>query len=203
MPGITREVGLDADAEPGLLLPPSQALPLQDLADAAAAHGDPFRLAQVGDQAVERPRGERQAEVGRPGQRRPDQRPDLVRRVDRRAARRLALLEPGEAVGVEALEPEPGSLGVQPQPLADLPRLAALGREQHQLRPLDPARAERARPRHPRQLGPLLGAERTDPDRHRRPPGRTPPLSYESYRMHQLSEKSTENQRFRKEIWRM
>src|SRR3954471_20920175 len=49
--GITREVGVDADAEPGLLLPPSQALPLQDLADAAAAHGDPLRLAQVGDQA--------------------------------------------------------------------------------------------------------------------------------------------------------
>ena len=44
-------------------MPPFETFLDEDLADPAAAHGD-APLAQVGDQAVQRPAGERQAEIG-------------------------------------------------------------------------------------------------------------------------------------------
>jgi hypothetical protein len=143
---------------------------LQDLADAAAAHGNPLGFAQVRGQAIERPRRERQAEVGWPRQRCRDHHCDLLRRVGRRPARPLALLEPGEAVGVEALEPEAGRPGMQAQALRDRRRCLPFHGQQHQLRPLDPARAQRPGSCHPRELALLLEAEGTDPDRHGWPP---------------------------------
>jgi hypothetical protein len=62
------EGGVHPLAEPGLLRAPADAFRHQNLIDPAALDGDPLVLGQVRDEAVERPTGKRQPEVGRLGE---------------------------------------------------------------------------------------------------------------------------------------
>src|SRR4051794_41934747 len=66
--------------EPSLFLAPFQPFGEQDLAPPAALHADAL-LAQVGHQAVQGPRRERQAQLGGPRQRRSDNGAALPRGV--------------------------------------------------------------------------------------------------------------------------
>jgi hypothetical protein len=68
VPAFTREVRIDPRTEPGFLLTPLQPFRQQDLADPAALHADTL-LAQMRDQTVQRPTGERQVQISRAAQR--------------------------------------------------------------------------------------------------------------------------------------
>jgi hypothetical protein len=105
-PPFTFELRVYARAEPGFLLPPIQSFGQQNLADPAALHADAL-FAQGSNQAVQRPGGERQAQLGRPAQRGGDDGTALFGCVGRRAPRAHLLLQPGQTLRVEPLEPEP------------------------------------------------------------------------------------------------
>ena len=60
-----RELGVDPLAEPGLLPPPAQTLPEQDLVDPAGPRGDALVLQQVGGEPVQGPRREGQTQAAR------------------------------------------------------------------------------------------------------------------------------------------
>ena len=83
MPPFTLEVRVHARTEPSFLLTPLQPFGQQDLADPAALHADAF-LAQMRDQTVQRPAGERQVQISRPAQRGGNNGTALFGRIGRR-----------------------------------------------------------------------------------------------------------------------
>jgi hypothetical protein len=139
-------------------VPPPEALPEEDLADPAAAHAD-APLGQVGDQAVEGPGRERQAEISGTGQRRVDDGAPLLGGVRRRPSGAHVLFQSLQPAGVEALEPVPRRGAAQVHPGADLGSFETLQRMQDDPRSSHEARTPRARARHPFEPLPLLIAQ--------------------------------------------
>lgn len=168
-PPFTREVRIDPRTEPGLFLPPLEALLDEDLADPTAAHGDAL-LAQVGDQAIQRPAGERQAQSRRPGQGGVDHRAALLGRVGWRSTAAHVLLQPLQPARVEALEPVPHRSPTQVHAGADFRRFQTLERMHDDLGSSHQAGTQGARPRHLPQSLPLLLARRTHANGHGRAP---------------------------------
>jgi hypothetical protein len=142
----------------------------EDLADPAAAHGDAL-LAQVGHQAIQRPAGERQAQIRRAGQGGVDHRAALFGGVGRRPPTAHVLPQPFEPACVEALEPVPHRRAAQLHAGADLRRFQAFQRVQDDPgSPHEPG-TDRSGARHPSQRLALLLAHRTHAQGH----GRAPP----------------------------
>src|SRR3954466_4551497 len=123
-PPFTLELRVHPRPEPSLFLAPLQPLGLQDLAHPAALHADAL-LAQVGHQAVQGPRRERQAQLGGPRQRRSDNRAALLGGVGRRPPRAHLLLQPREAALGEALEQKAHRGARQAHPRRAAPRAPA------------------------------------------------------------------------------
>ena len=140
-----RELGVDPLAEPGLLPPPAQTLPEQDLVDPAAPHGDALVLQQVGGEPVQGPRREGQTQAARAGQRGGDHRRDLVGRVGRRAPRAVVVLKGRKPFGVEPADAATHGLGTQPKRLGNGGRRLTLAGTPDDAGALDPTR--RCRPR--------------------------------------------------------
>ena len=150
-------------------MPPFQPFLDEDLADPAAAHGDTL-LAQVDDQTVQRPAGERQAEIRRPGQGGVDHGAALLGRIGRRPSAAHVLFQPLQPARVEALEPVPHRLPTQVHAGTDLRRLQALKRVQHDLGASHHAGAQGVRPCHLPQCLALFFAHRTHANGHGRAP---------------------------------
>jgi len=113
------EVRVDPRAEPGLFLAPLQALGQEHLTDPAAPHANPL-LTEIGDQAIQGPRGEGQAQLRRPAQGGLDHHAPLLGRVGWRPSRAHVLFQPLQAALVELLEPEPNRGTAQTHPGGDL-----------------------------------------------------------------------------------
>jgi len=164
------EVGIDPCAEPGFFLTPLEAFGQEHLADPAAPHADAL-LAEVGDQAIQGPRREGQAQFRRLAQGGLDHRAPLLGCVGRRSARAHVLFQPRQATLIEPLEPEPDRGTAQAHPGRDVRRTQALlHRVPHDLRSPDKAGTERARAGHPCQLAALVIAQRPHPKGHGRDP---------------------------------
>jgi hypothetical protein len=191
LPPFAGELWVYAGAEPGLLLAPLQPFGEQHLTDPAALHADAL-LAQVGDQAVQRPGGERQIEISRAAQGSGDDRTALLRRVGRRAPRAHVLLQPAHATRVEALEPEADRGTAQVHAGRDLRRAQAIDGVLHDLGTAHEPRTERARARHVRQLSRLALVQGAHPNGHQhalRKPAANQNASHQqksqgTYRMH-------------------
>ena len=170
MAPFTREVRVDPCTEPGLFLAPLEALGQEHLADPAAPHANP-PLAEVGDQAIQGPGGEGQAQLRRTAQGGLDHRAPLLGRVGRWPSRAHVLLQPLQTACVEPLEPEPHRGTAQAHPGRDVRRAQALLHGVlHDLRPTDQPSAEAARTRHPCQLARFVIAQRPHPKGHGRAP---------------------------------
>jgi hypothetical protein len=141
----------------------------EDLADPAAAHGDAL-LAQVGDQAVQGPAGERQAEIRRAGQRGIDYRAALLGGVGRRPSAAHVLFQSWQPARVEALEPVPHRHPAQVHAGADLGCLQPFQRVQDDLGASHQAGAQGVRSGHLPQRLALLLAHRTHANGHGRAP---------------------------------
>jgi hypothetical protein len=87
------------------LVTPPQALLQKEFVDAAALDRDPFLLVEVGLQTIKRPAAEGQSQVLRGRQRGGDDLGTLLGRVGVRPARSGAIIETGEALLVEAMDP--------------------------------------------------------------------------------------------------
>jgi hypothetical protein len=168
-PPFTREVRVDPRTEPGFLLTPCQPFGQQDLADPAALHADTL-LAEVSNQTVQRPAGERQVQISRSAQRGGDDGTALCGRVGRRAPRAPRLVQPGQPPRVEPLEPEPNRGFAYIQTDRDLRRVQPINRMLDNLRPAHHARAQRPRARHACQFLGLSRVQIANPKRHDRPP---------------------------------
>ena len=169
------KVGVDPRAEPGFFLTPLQAFGQEHFTDPTAPHADAL-LAEVGDQAIQGPRGKGQAQLGRTAQGGLDHRAPLLGRVGRRPSRAHILFQPLQAALLEPLEPEPNRGTAQAHPGGDLRRAQAfLHRVPNDLRPSNKASTERTRARHPCQLVRLVIAQRPHPKGHGRAPKQNRP----------------------------
>ena len=142
------------------------------LADPAATHGDAL-LAQMSDQAIQRPGRERQAQLRWPGQRGVDHGAALLSGVGRWPPAAYVLFQPLQPACVEALEPMSHGHSAQIHTDADGRNFQAIERMQDDLSTPHEAGAYRARPRHPAQLLPFFITHRTHTQGH----GRVPPQS--------------------------
>ena len=169
------EVRIDPGAEPvrrirRTFLAPLEALGQEHLADPAAPHADAL-LAEIGDQAIQRPRGEGQAQLRRTTQGGLDHRAPLLGRVGGWRARAHVLFQPRQAALVEPLEPKPDRGTAQAHPGGDLGGAQALLHSvPHDLRPSNKAGTERARARHPCQFVGFVIAQRSHSKGHGRAP---------------------------------
>ena len=172
MRSFALELRVHPRPEPGLFLAPLQPFGEQNLADPAALHANAL-LAQVGHQAVQRPRRKRQTQLGGPGQRRSNNSTALLGGINRRAPRAHVLLQPREAALVEALEPEAHRRAAQAHPGRNLRCTQAVNRVLDDLRTAHQPGPERARARHSSQLRRFLLAQGAHPDGHRHAPAQT------------------------------
>src|SRR3954452_10798951 len=102
MRSFVLELRVHPRPEPGLLLAPLQPLGEENLAHPAALHADAL-LAQVGHQAVQGPRRERQAQLGGPRQRRGDNRAALRSGVVGGRPERISSSSPGRPRSLKRL----------------------------------------------------------------------------------------------------
>jgi hypothetical protein len=117
---------------------PAQPLGPEELVDAAALDRDPLALVQVRRQPVQRPGRERQVQCPGIGQRGGDHGRDLLGRIGRRPARARPILQPGQARGVEPLDPAAHGVGVEPEAFGDGRRALAPARIGDDAGALDP-----------------------------------------------------------------
>jgi len=117
---------------------PAQPLGEQDLVDAAALDRDPLALAQVRRQPVQRPGRKRQVQCPGIGQRGGDHGRDLLGRIGRRPAGARPILQPGQAFGIEAVDPAAHGVGVEPETFGDGRRALAPARIGDDAGALDP-----------------------------------------------------------------
>ena len=108
------------------MLAPAQALGEEDLVDPAALDRDPRVLGEMDGQPIQRPRRERQAQGLGIAQRGSDHGGHLLGRVGWRPARAGPILEPAEALGVEAMDPATHGLGAETELLGDARHVLAL-----------------------------------------------------------------------------
>jgi hypothetical protein len=103
---------------------PFQTFADEDLADPAAPHRD-AAVGQVGDQPIQGPAGEGQAQLGGPGQRRGDDSAALLGRIRRGSSGAHVLFQPVQTAGVEAVDPVTNRVAAQIHPAGDLLGLEA------------------------------------------------------------------------------
>jgi hypothetical protein len=103
---------------------PLQPLAEEDLTDPAAAHANAV-VGEIGDQPIQGPAGEGQAQLGGPGQGRGDDSTALLGRIGRRSSGAHVLFQPLQAAGVEAVDPVTNRVAAQIHPAGDLLRLQA------------------------------------------------------------------------------
>lgn len=118
---------------------PLQPLVHEDLADAAPLDRDALLLVEVGAKAVECPAAEGLAQALRVGQRRGDHLGALLGRVDVRAAGPRTILQSGEALFVEAMDPGVDGGTREAELLGNSARRASVGDGQEDPGPLDGA----------------------------------------------------------------
>src|SRR5262245_23675008 len=99
------KVGIDSLAEPGLLMAPLQPLVHEDLAEAAPLDRDALLFVEIGLQTIDRPGAEGQTQAIRLGQGRGDHLGALLGGVGLRSPGPGAILQPGQAPLIEAMEP--------------------------------------------------------------------------------------------------
>jgi hypothetical protein len=115
MNSFCRELRVHALAEPGLLGPPAQPLGSQQVIDAAPFDRQALGFIQVRLQPVQGPGAKREIELLRVGQGGADHAPDRLGAIRRRATRPRLVFESRQAGRIEALDPGPHGVGMEPE----------------------------------------------------------------------------------------
>jgi hypothetical protein len=121
------------------VLAPPEPLGQEDLVDAAAPDRDALLLVEVVPQAVERPAGEGQAELLRVGQGGGEDLGDLLRGVGGGPARAGLVVQAGDALEVEPLDPGVDGGARDAQVAGDGGGVPALGGREDDPGPFDDA----------------------------------------------------------------